>query len=44
MKFDDAINLDRKSGGAQWRDLRFPSRSYNYSIRITLIFVIPTGA
>src|ERR1700691_4875925 len=23
MRFRDATNLDRKSGGAQWRDLRF---------------------
>jgi hypothetical protein len=23
MKLDDATNLDRKSGGAEWRDLRF---------------------
>jgi hypothetical protein len=23
-KFINAIDLDRKSGGAQWRDLRFP--------------------
>ena len=23
MKFANATNLDRKSGGAQWRDLRF---------------------
>jgi hypothetical protein len=23
MKFDDATNLDRKSGGAEWRDLLF---------------------
>ena len=24
MKFADATNLNRKSGGAQWRDLLFP--------------------
>jgi hypothetical protein len=24
MKLDDATNLDRKSGGPQWRDLQYP--------------------
>jgi hypothetical protein len=26
MKFTSAANLDRKSGGAQWRDLLLPNQ------------------
>jgi hypothetical protein len=29
MKFANATNLNRKSGGAQWRDLRFAQSETN---------------
>jgi hypothetical protein len=44
MKFDNAINIHRKSGGAQWRDLLLTSHIAKPNGHTTLPFVIPTEA
>jgi hypothetical protein len=38
-----ATNLDRKSGGAQWRDLQFSQPAPALDGNSTLPFVIPTA-
>jgi hypothetical protein len=44
MKFANAINLDRKSGGAKWRDLLFSQPASNADGRFALPLVISTEA
>jgi hypothetical protein len=44
MKYTNATKINRKSGGAQWRDLLFIIPVSNLNGSVTLPFVIPTGA
>ena len=44
MKFAEATKFHRKSGGAQWRDLRLILGGINSEGRAALTFVIPSEA